>query len=65
MLISMNMEPERKAYRVDGSGRVIIPAHLKGKFDVETGDYMDLFSANVDGKWYLIATKHIDEDEEQ
>ena len=51
MLISMNMEPERKSYRVDGSGRVIIPAHLKGKFDVQTGDYMDLFSANVDGKW--------------
>jgi DNA-binding transcriptional regulator/RsmH inhibitor MraZ len=30
--------PENNTYKVDGSGRVVIPAYLRNKFRIETGD---------------------------
>jgi bifunctional DNA-binding transcriptional regulator/antitoxin component of YhaV-PrlF toxin-antitoxin module len=54
---------ENKAYKVDGSGRIIIPAHLKAKFGIENGDMMDYYTMKIDDRWYLCAARH--EEEEQ
>lgn len=56
--------PENKPYKVDGSSRVIIPSHLKAKFDVENGDQMDYYTSFIDGKWFMCITKHIFTEEE-
>lgn len=50
--------PERSAYKVDASGRIIIPAYMRNKFDVDVGDYMDYYTAYVNGEWFLCAKKH-------
>lgn len=51
------MLKEDKSYKVDGSGRVIIPTHLRGRFGVDVGDMVDFYTACVDGKWVLCVTK--------
>jgi bifunctional DNA-binding transcriptional regulator/antitoxin component of YhaV-PrlF toxin-antitoxin module len=58
-MIIENVEliPERTSYKIDGSGRVVIPAHLRNKFRVENGDYMEYFTAYVDGDWFLCCRK--------
>ena len=45
--------PEYASYKVDGSGRVIIPAHLRAKFGIETGDKMQYYTAFIDNSWFL------------
>jgi DNA-binding transcriptional regulator/RsmH inhibitor MraZ len=30
--------PENASYKVDSSGRIIIPAHLRSKFKIDIGD---------------------------
>lgn len=30
--------PENNTYKVDGSGRIVIPAYLRSKFRIEAGD---------------------------
>lgn len=45
--------PEYASYKVDGSGRVIIPAHLRAKFGIETGDMMQYYTAFIDNSWFL------------
>ena len=30
--------PENSTYKVDGSGRIVIPAYLRAKFRIEAGD---------------------------
>lgn len=55
--------PEGRPYKVDGSSRIIVPAHLRAKFDVELGDQMDYYTTFVDGKWFICVTKHIEEEE--
>jgi bifunctional DNA-binding transcriptional regulator/antitoxin component of YhaV-PrlF toxin-antitoxin module len=45
--------PENSTYKVDSSGRVIIPAHLRNKFKIEIGDQMEYFTAFVDNSWFL------------
>lgn len=54
----VELVPERTIYKVDASGRIIIPAYMRAKFDVEAGDYMDYYTAYVDGEWFLCAKKH-------
>lgn len=54
---NVDLIPEHNSYKVDGSGRVIIPAHLRNKFQVEDGDYMEYFTAYVDGDWFLCCRK--------
>lgn len=51
--------PEGKPYKVDSSSRIVIPAHLRAKFDVKLGDDMDYYTTFVDGKWFICVTKHI------
>ena len=55
---NVELVPERSAYKVDASGRIIIPSYMRTKFGVEAGDYMDYYTAYVDGQWFLCAKKH-------
>jgi len=55
----VELVPERSAYKVDASGRIIIPSYMRSKFDIDAGDYMDYYTAYVDGEWFLCAKKHI------
>lgn len=45
--------PENSSYKVDGSGRIIIPSHMRARFGVELGALLEYFTARVDGKDYL------------
>ena len=50
--------PEQSVYKVDASGRIILPSYMRKKFGVDVGDYMDYYTAYVDGEWFLCAKKH-------
>lgn len=54
----VELVPERGFYKVDASGRIIIPAYMRNKFEIDNGDMMEYFTAYVDGKWFLCATKN-------
>lgn len=58
------MIPEGRTYKVDSAGRIAIPAHLRAKFSVETGEDMDYYTTFVDGRWFMCVTKHVPEEEE-
>lgn len=45
--------PENASYRVDGSGRIIVPAHLRNKFRIESQDSLEYFTSFIDGSWFL------------
>lgn len=45
--------PENLSYKVDGSGRVIIPAHLRSKFKIEMGDMVEYYTTFVNDSWFL------------
>ena len=49
--------PEHSNYKVDASGRIIIPAYMRAKFGIELGDYMEYYTAYVDGEWFLCCKK--------
>lgn len=55
----VELVPERTIYKVDASGRIIIPSYMRQKFQIELGDYMDYYTAYVDGEWFLCCKKHI------
>ena len=55
--------PEGRPYKVDGSSRIIVPAHLRAKFGIELGDQMDYYTTFVDDKWFICVTKHAEEEE--
>ena len=55
---NVELVPEHGQYKVDGSGRIIIPAYMRNKFQIENGDYMEYFTAYVDGDWFLCARKN-------
>ena len=35
--------PENNSYKVDGSGRIVIPSYLRSKFRIEAGDQLEYF----------------------
>lgn len=45
--------PENTTYKVDGAGRVVIPAHLRNKFRIDNGDQMEYYTAFADNSWFL------------
>ena len=45
--------PENATYKVDGSGRVVIPSHLRNKFKIESGDQVDYYTTFADNSWFL------------
>ena len=48
--------PENKSYKIDASGRIVIPSHLRIKFDWKEGDMMAYFTTLIDGVYYFCAT---------
>lgn len=54
----VELVPERSNYKVDASGRIIIPAYMRAKFKIEVGDYMEYYTAYVDDEWFLCCKKH-------
>lgn len=57
--------PENKPYMVDTSGRIVIPSHLRAKFDISIGDDMDYYTTFIDNKWFMCVTKHNPTEEEE
>ena len=55
---NVELVPEHGQYKVDGSGRIIIPAYMRNKFKIENGDYMEYFTAYVDGEWFMCCRKN-------
>lgn len=45
--------PENNTYKVDSSGRIIVPAYLRNKFRIETGDQLEYFTSFIDDSWFL------------
>lgn len=50
---SVQLIPENISYKVDSSGRVVIPSHLRSKFKIEMGDMMEYYTTFVDNSWFL------------
>lgn len=61
----VELVPERNIYKVDASGRIIIPSYIRNKFDIQIGDYVDYYTADVDGTWFLCCRKHELTDEDR
>lgn len=55
--------PENKPYLVDTAGRIVIPSHLRSKFNINIGDEMDYYTTFIDDKWFMCVTKHMPEEE--
>lgn len=53
----VTLVPENKQYKVDSSMRTVVPAHIAAKFGVNKLDYMDYYTAFIDGKWFLCMTR--------
>lgn len=51
--------PENRPYVIDCAGRIIVPAHLRGKFGIEYGDEMDYYTTFIDDRWFMCVTKRI------
>ena len=54
----VELVPERGNYKVDASGRIIIPSYMRNKFGITNGDYMEYYTAYVNGDWFICAKKH-------
>ena len=54
---NVDLVPEHNSYKIDASGRIIIPAHMRNKFKVDSGDFMEYYTAYVDGDWFLCCRK--------
>lgn len=57
--------PENAIYKVDGSSRIIIPAHMRNKFKIDLGDMVEYYTAFIDGKWFLCACRASEEEQEK
>lgn len=53
----MEMIDEKVSFKVDASGRVVIPASLRKKFEIMTGDKMECYTIEVDGKQFVAFSK--------
>ena len=53
--------PENKPYKVDASNRIIVPSHLRAKFNIAPGNCLSYYTTFVDGKWFLCACLYTDE----
>lgn len=50
--------PENTKYKVDASGRIIIPSYLRAKFEIEVGDQLEYFTAkDTNGMNYVCVRK--------
>jgi len=49
----MNMIFEGITRKIDGTGRIILPKHLRNKYRLPEGTSVDYFTCTVDGKDYI------------
>ncbi len=56
--------PENKPYKIDSAGRIVIPALLRSKFNIEIGQEVDYYTTFIDDKWFMCVTKRVEEEEE-
>lgn len=45
--------PENGLYKVDNSGRIVIPSYMRKKFNIKNGDQMEYYTAFADNSWFL------------
>lgn len=57
LLTETELIPENSTYKVDASGRIIIPSHLRNRFGINQGDSVELFTMQINGEWYVCAKK--------
>lgn len=53
----MEMINENVNFKVDAAGRVVIPAQLRKKFDINPGDRVNYYTTQIDGQWYVAMRK--------
>lgn len=53
----VELVPERGMYKVDASGRIIIPSYMRNKFEIGAGDLMEYYTAYVNGEWFICVKK--------
>ena len=53
---NVTLIPEGQDYKIDTSGRVVIPTYIRNKFDVDIADSMDFYTAFADNKWFICMT---------
>lgn len=44
---------EGESRRVDSTGRVSIPKHLRKKYGCNEGDEVEFFTTEIDGKYFI------------
>ena len=50
----MELINENVSFKIDASGRVVIPASLRKRFGLEVGDKVRYYTVQIDGKWYIV-----------
>lgn len=51
---TINLTQENMTFKVDASGRVIIPKYLRAKFNIQPGDAVEYFTAqDLEGREYV------------
>lgn len=48
--------PEYQSYKIDTSGRIIIPSNLRSKFQLEIGDEVNIYTCFAGDKWFICYT---------
>ena len=58
-MAAINLTPENMTFKVDASGRVIIPKYLRAKFQINPGDAVEYFTAiDLEGREYVCIRKN-------
>ena len=55
--------PENKPQKVDCAGRIVVPSHLRSKFQIEIGEELEYYTTFVDGRWFMCVAKQVSADE--
>lgn len=53
----MELIDEKVSFKVDASGRVVIPASLRKKYEITIGDKLRCYTIEIDGKPYIAFSK--------
>lgn len=60
----MKITYEGVTRKIDGTGRIILPKHLRNKYRLIEGTEVDYYTCNIDGKDYIcVAAAEKNEDE--
>lgn len=53
----MEIINENVNFKIDASGRIVVPAQLRKKFGMNPGDRVEYYTVFEDGKWYIAFAK--------